>query len=567
MHRRHVQRIVAAANPQEARRLFERLRPEARHRHQFHPRAETPVLVAVLHDLQRGPLRDPRHIAQQGPRRGVEVHPHAVHAALHRRLQALLQAPLIHVVLVLPHADRFRVHLHQFRQRILQAPRDGNRPAHRQVQIRELLPRHLRRRVYRSARLAHRHAENLRQIRLPQEVLHQRRRFARRRPVADGDRLHVVPRHQRGQRLDRSREIVPRLERVDHRIFQKLAGIVHYGDLAAGANPRVERQHRHPSRRRREQQVLQVLAKYLDGLFVGAVLQLQAHFGLDGGIQQPVVGILDRPLQVRHPVARLAHHPRAQPRLRLLRVQNDFKGQHTFLGAAPDGQHAMRRYLRRRLAVTGVHFELAFRIHHAFDGAALHPALGHHHGAHRLAKLGVLADHFGDDVPRAFERLFRRHAEPRRHLRQWSRIVLLPQKKRQRLQPLVARHRRLGAPLRLVRQIEVFQFGLFQRRLDLRLQFRGEFALFPDRREYRLAPVFQFAEILQLLLDLADLHLVQIARGLLAIARNERHGGSPVEQFHHRQHPLQWDAQQFRDMHQYGGGECLQLSHDLRELL
>jgi hypothetical protein len=87
-----------------------------------------------------------------------------------------------------------------------------------------------------------------------------------------------------------------------------------------------------------------------------------------------------------------------------------------------------------------------------------------------------------------------------------------------------------------------------------------------NRRQHRLAPVFQFAEVLQLLLDVADLHLVQIAGGLLAVARNEGHGGAPVEQFDDRQHPLQRDVQQLGDMNEYGGGECLQFSHDPVEL-
>ena len=114
----------------------------------------------------------------------------------------------------------------------------------------------------------------------------------------------------------------------------------------------------------------------------------------------------------------------AQPGLRLLRVEFDLEGQHAFLGAAADGQHAMRRNLRRRLAVAGVHLELAFRVRHAFDGAAGDAAVGHHHGAHRLAELGILADPFGDDVARAFERLFRRHAELRRDLPRaaWRRL-------------------------------------------------------------------------------------------------------------------------------------------------
>ena len=48
-------------------------------------------------------------------------------------------------------------------------------------------------------------------------------------------------------------------------------GIVDNGDFAAGADARVDRQHGHHAGRRRQQQVLQVLAENLDGLLVGPV--------------------------------------------------------------------------------------------------------------------------------------------------------------------------------------------------------------------------------------------------------------------------------------------------------
>ncbi len=48
------------------------------------------------------------------------------------------QAVLVHVMLVLAHADGLGVDLHQLRQRILQAPRDRHRAAQRHVEVREL---------------------------------------------------------------------------------------------------------------------------------------------------------------------------------------------------------------------------------------------------------------------------------------------------------------------------------------------------------------------------------------------------------------------------------------------
>ena len=77
----HVERVLAAADAQEAGGLFEGLGAEARHGHQLHARAEAAVLVAVLDDLLRGALGDAGDVAQQRPRRGVEIDADAVHAA------------------------------------------------------------------------------------------------------------------------------------------------------------------------------------------------------------------------------------------------------------------------------------------------------------------------------------------------------------------------------------------------------------------------------------------------------------------------------------------------------
>ena len=69
--------------------------------------------------------------------------------------------------------------------------------------------------------------------------------------------------------------------------------------------------------------------------------------------------------------------------------------------------------------------------------------------------------------------------------------------------------------------------------------------------EDRFPPLFEFAEILQLLLDVADLDFVQVAGDLLAVARDEGHRGALVEQADHRHQPFQRDIQQLRNMNEY----------------
>ncbi len=105
MHGGHIQRIGAAANPQEPRGLFEGLGAEASYSGQLDARAELAVRVAVLDDLLRCPLCDARHIAQQRVRGRVEVDADAVDARFHRAFQALHQLLLIYVMLILAHAD------------------------------------------------------------------------------------------------------------------------------------------------------------------------------------------------------------------------------------------------------------------------------------------------------------------------------------------------------------------------------------------------------------------------------------------------------------------------------
>ena len=89
-------------------------------------------------------------------------------------------------------------------------------------------------------------------------------------------------------------------------------------------------------------------------------------------------------------------------------VEFDLEDEHLFLGAAADGEHAVRWDFRGWFPVIGVHLELAFGVLRTIDGAAHHDALLEHVLAEELAKVGVLADPLGDDVARAFERLCRR---------------------------------------------------------------------------------------------------------------------------------------------------------------
>ena len=69
----------------------------------------------------------------------VDVHANLVHAAHHDGIQGLLEATLVHVVLILAHSKRLGVYLDELRQRVHQSPTYGDSPADRHVFVRELL--------------------------------------------------------------------------------------------------------------------------------------------------------------------------------------------------------------------------------------------------------------------------------------------------------------------------------------------------------------------------------------------------------------------------------------------
>ena len=150
-----VERIVAVDDAQEAGRLFEGLVAQARHLLQMRRATGTAR-------SRRGSRRcccasvgvQARHAREQRRRRGVDVDADRVHAVLDDGVERARQLALVDVVLVLADADRLRLDLHQFGQRILQAARDRHRAAQRHVEVGEFLRGEFGRRVDRRAGFA-----------------------------------------------------------------------------------------------------------------------------------------------------------------------------------------------------------------------------------------------------------------------------------------------------------------------------------------------------------------------------------------------------------------------------
>ena len=104
----------------------------------------------------------------------------------------------------------------------------------------------------------------------------------------------------------------------------------------------------------------------------------------------------------------------------------------------------------------------------------------------------------------------------------------------QRLEAVLPGDLGLGAPLRLVGQVDVLEAGLRLGRPDALLQGRVELALLADLLQHGGAAVLQLAQVAQPLLQRAELGVVEGAGGFLAVAGDERHRRAVVEQGHGR---------------------------------
>src|SRR5690348_7110855 len=91
---------------------------------------------------------------------------------------------------------------------------------------------------------------------------------------------------------------------------------------------------------------------------------------------------------------------------------------------------------------------------------------------------------------------------------------------------------RLGAALRLERQIDVLEPALAVGATDRRLERVVELSLLADRLENGGAPVLELAQIAQAVVERAQLRIIERAGRLLTVASDERNRGASVEQFH-----------------------------------
>ncbi len=543
-----VQRIGAAADAQEARALLVRLRAEPRHLLQLGTGREGTVLVAVRDDVLRESGRDARHPREQRHGRRVDVHADAVYTVLHDRVQRAGQLHLGQVVLILADADRLGIDLHQLRQRVLKAPGDGDRAAQRHVHVRQLLGGVTRRGVHRRARLGHHHLGELQLRVLRDEFAGELVGLAGRRAVADRDQLDRVLLREPRQLGERLVPLVGRDVRVDHVRGDDLAGRVDHGDLHTRAEAGVQAERRAGAGRGGQQQVPQVRREHVDRLVLGGRPQPQAQVDpevdQDAGAPGPADGVL-QPLVARSAPVGDPEPRRDDPLVRgralrgLLRLQDEV--QDLLLLPAQHRQDPVRGQLGERLGEVEVVGELGARLLLALPHLRGQPP-AHPHALAQLAdEVGVLGEPLGEDRPRALQRGLRVgdalvgvHERGGGRQRFDRRVAQQPL--RERFQARLARDLRLGAPLGLEGEVDVLQTRLRLGAADPRLQFLGELALLPHRLQDRGPPLLQLPQIAQPLLDGAQLRVVEHLGRFLAVASDEGHGGTAVEQFHRGLH-------------------------------
>jgi hypothetical protein len=109
-----------------------------------------------------------------------------------------------------------------------------------------------------------------------------------------------------------------------------------------------------------------------------------------------------------------------------------------------------------------------------------------------------------------------------------------PQSIRQRLDAGLAGHLAFGAALEFVGQVQVFERLLGEGHFDGRIQCGGEFALLGNGFAHHLAPLRQLAQVFQALGQFTQLDVVQAAGDLFAVAGDEGHRGTFIEQRHRR---------------------------------
>ena len=458
---------------------------------------------------------------------------------LHHAVQRGGQLVLLEIMLILPHADGARINLDQLGQGILHAAGNGYRAAQGYVEIGKLLRGQLAGGVHRRARLADDGiGDALRQA--GQKRGDKLLALTRGRAVADGDGRHMMPRHHAADQLARLLLLagLARQGKVSHARFQHLAVFIHHGQLAARAEARVHAQGHAPLDGRLHQKLLQVLREHADRAHVGAVGQLAAHLALKRRKNQTIPRILRRHGYLRGGQRTGAHIALGDHAVGRFIGRGEGYLQKAFFFAAIDGQHAVIRHARHALGVGVIHAVYAVLL---LGGAGGQHAVAHQQPAQHLAQRRVIADGFGDDIPRAGQGAFRiGHILFIIYIGRGQRFqralegLLQKQCLRKAVQTALTGDGRARAALGTEGAVDILQFGQRGRGGQCCAQLVRQHLLLGKRLFYFHPALIQTAQVFQPLGQLAQQLIIQRACGLLAVTGDKGHGVACVQQLDHR---------------------------------
>src|SRR5574344_1694866 len=510
VHRAVVERIFRVRNAEEARGLFERLGTEAL--------AAQNVLAALA--------------------RAVHVHADLVHAAFDDFVEALLEFALVHVMLILSDADGLRLHLHEFRERILQTAADGNGAARGDVFLREFLDGDHARGIHGRAGFAHDDAGRAVSLEFVRNGGDERVRFAARGAVAYRDEIDVILFDQVADERRGFGCLLLRLMRENDAVGDDLSVLVEEGGLAARAEARRQRGHGLVAARGREKHVLEVLAEHLERFFLRDILEGEADFAFHAGLEEAFPRVLAHFLEGGLPDGIALHDFAGEVADDLVVRHFHTEAENLLLFAAAEREHTVARDLRDGFGEIVVVLELGFLLLEFLADLRGHHAFLFHRGADVLAVGGIVGELFREDVAGAGDRGLRireallfRKVDAGDVLGRVRRGFLGDDDTGDRLQSEFLRDGRARALLRLVRSVKVFEEGLVLARLDLSLELRRELALFLDALQDGFLAFLHFLEVFAAVLDVAEFNFIKGAGLGLAVARDERNGSALVHKF------------------------------------